>query len=416
MILSMKLEALKIKNFKAFKDIEIRNIPHFCVIVGANGSGKSTLFGVFGFLQDALNTDVHTALLKQGGSKGFDEVRSRDSTGNIEIELKFRAKETRSKKRGNPLITYRVVIGTNEQGRGIVEREVLKYRRGAKGQPWEFLNFSRGRGQAVTNEDLQTTNERDLHTEPHILKSADILAIKGLAQFEKFPAAVALDKLINGWHLSDIYINHAKSDQHASAAEHLSAHGENLSSVIDYFFQNHAEQMNKIIAALKRRIPGIVEVESKMIETGQMLLKLKDASFAEPFLVQRVSDGTIKMLAYLVLLYDPNPHNLLYVEEPENQLYPTLLAELAEEFRSYAHRGGQVFVSTHSPDFLNAIHMEEVFFLVKEKGYTVIKRASEDPQIVQYMEAGDNMGHLWMEVTDKMGNLWREGRFKGAGP
>lgn len=62
---------------------------------------------------------------------------------------------------------------------------------------------------------------------------------------------------------------------------------------------------------------------------------------------------------------------------PENQLYPKLLCELAEEFRDYARRGGQVFVSTHSPDFLNAAELEEVFWLVKQDGYTVIQHASD---------------------------------------
>jgi predicted ATPase len=103
------------------------------------------------------------------------------------------------------------------------------------------------------------------------------------------------------------------------------------------------------------------------------------------------------MLAYLVLLNDPKPHPLLCVEEPENQLYPRLLEELAEEFRAYAARGGQVFVSTHSPDFLNAAELDEVFWLVKEKGYTAIRRASEDKQVARYVHDGDRLGYLWRQ-------------------
>ena len=128
-----------------------------------------------------------------------------------------------------------------------------------------------------------------------------------------------------------------------------------------------------------------------------MLLKFQDGAFEDPFLARYTSDGTIKMLAYLILLYDPNPHPLLCIEEPENQLYPQLLWELAEEFRSYSNRGGQVFVSTHSPDFLNAVKLSEVFWLEKKNGYTEIKRASDDKQISTYMKAGDQMGHLWKQ-------------------
>ena len=103
------------------------------------------------------------------------------------------------------------------------------------------------------------------------------------------------------------------------------------------------------------------------------------------------------MLAYLTLLYDPDPHPLLCVEEPENQLYPKLLWELAEEFRSYSNRGGQVFVSTHSPDFLNATRLEEVFWLEKDNGYTKIVRARDDKQVAAYMKEGDQMGYLWKQ-------------------
>jgi len=103
----MKIEYLRIKNFKVFHDTEMRNIPNLCVIVGANGSGKSTLFNVFSFLKEALISNVQTALIKQGGSRGFDEVRSRDSDGDIEFEIKFRASNTKKK---NPLITYSLSI------------------------------------------------------------------------------------------------------------------------------------------------------------------------------------------------------------------------------------------------------------------------------------------------------------------
>ncbi len=185
------------------------------------------------------------------------------------------------------------------------------------------------------------------------------------------------------------------SEHDAGYAEHLSREGENLSLVIQYLHHRHPETFEKILSLLKMRVPGINNVESKTTEEGRVLLKFRDGSFEDPFLARYVSDGTIKMLAYLTLLYDPNPHPLLCVEEPENQLYPKLLWEIAEEFRSYSKRGGQVFVSTHSPDFLNAARVEEVFWLVKQDGYTQVRHASDDPQIVRYMREGDQMGYLW---------------------
>ncbi len=384
----MKIESIRLKNFKSFQDSELSNLPNFCVIVGANGTGKSTIFQIFGFLRDAMTSNVNTALARLGGRRGIKEVRSRNSKGPIEIEFKFRDKPD------SPLSTYFLQIN-EKQGKAIVEREILKYRRGSSGQPWHFLNFSRGEGTAVTNELDAVTDVKDLNREEQILKSPDILAIKGLAQFERFPAVMALGNLIENWHISDFHISKARPEQEAGYAEHLSREGENLSLVIEYLYNNKRETFDKIISLLKMRVPGISRVESKTTEEGCVLLKFQDGSFEDPFLARYVSDGTIKMLAYLTLLYDPAPHPLLCVEEPENQLYPKLLWELAEEFRAYANRGGQVFVSTHSPDFLNAARLDEVFWLVKKDGYTQVHRAKDDDQLVAFTAEGDQMGYLW---------------------
>jgi predicted ATPase len=395
----MHIEHLRLKNFRAFREVELRDVPRFAVLVGANGTGKSSLFSLFGFLREAMTTNVTTALARIGGSRGFQEVRSRGTTGPIEIELKFRESPERPQ-----LVTYELQIDEHN-GRPVVLREILKYRRGSGGKPWHFLDFSQGTGEAVTNEVDRVEDESHLVREPQTLKSPDLLAIKGLAQFEKFPAAVALGNLIERWHISDFHISRARPEQEIGYAEHLSREGENLSLVIEYLHKHHPEVFRSILDKLCRRVPGITKVESKPTEEGRILLKFQDGAFEDPFLARYVSDGTIKMLAYLVLLYDPQPHPLLCVEEPENQLYPSLLWELAEEFRAYAERGGQVLVSTHSPDFLNAVRLEEVFLLKKQEGYTTIHRAEQDAQIRAYMEAGDQMGYLW-----------KQGFFQGVDP
>ncbi|GFO73736.1 hypothetical protein BPLS_P4405 [Bathymodiolus platifrons methanotrophic gill symbiont] len=386
----MHIESIKLKNFKSFRDTKMLDIPKFCVIVGANGAGKSSLFSVFEFLREALDSNVHTALVKLGGNRGFSEVRSRAVSGNIEIEIKFRETDK------SPLVTYFLSVGEKDK-RPVVTREILKYRRGRGGKPWHFLDFCNGKGEAVTNEIDNVTDVKDLVRESQKLKSPDILAVKGLAQFERFPAVVALGNLIEKWHISDFHINRARPEQDAGYAEHLSREGENLSLVTEYLHTRHPKVFNTLLKKLAARVPGITSVDAKTTEEGRVLLRFQDGAFEDPFLARYVSDGTIKMFAYLVLLYDPEPHPLLCVEEPENQLYPHLLWELAEEFRSYSERGGQVFVSSHSPDFLNAVALSEVYFLVKENGCTSIKRLQDDQQIAAFIAEGDQMGYLWKE-------------------
>lgn len=390
----MKLESIRLKNFRAFKDAEMKNIPNFCVLVGANGVGKSTVFSVFDFLKNLMSSNLSSALARLGGNRGFQEVRSRNAEGPIEIEIKFRANSKA------PLATYLLQIN-ERNGRAFVAREVLKYRRGSKGQPWHFLDFADGSGSAITNEESVLSNknlkEADLVRKNQTLKSNEILAIKGLAQFQDFPVVKTLGELIENWHISDFHISKAREDQVAGYDEHLSREGENLSVVLQYLYANYRDIFDLILRNLGSRVPGITSVQPKTTEEGKILLKFSDGAFEDPFLARFVSDGTIKMLAYLVLLNDPNPHPLLCVEEPENQLYPDLLEELAEEFRAYANKGGQVMVSTHSPDFLNAAKLDEVFILVKRNGYTTIRRAAEDEQISAYVNDGDRLGYLWKQ-------------------
>ncbi len=289
----MKIESLRLRNFQAFREAEWRDIPSFAVVVGANGTGKSTLFKVFEFLRDCMRDNVQVALKKLGGGRGFEEVRSRGATGPIEIELKFRA--------DGPLVTYLLQIDL-KNGRPIVTQEILKYRRGQYGQPWRFLDFSHGKGLAVTNEMAKVERDSDLQRDEQTLKSPDILAIKGLAQFEKFPAVKALGSLIENWHISDFHISKARPEQDVGYSEHPSREGENLSLVVDYLCRFHRPVFDTILDKLKHRVPGIARVESKETEEGKVLLKFQDGSFEDPFLARHVSDGTIKMLAYLVLL------------------------------------------------------------------------------------------------------------------
>ena len=396
----MRVESIEIKNYRVFRDVLIGDanhapLPNMSVFIGANGSGKSTLFDVFGFLRDALIGNVHSALQKRGG---FSEVRSRDADGPIHIEIKFRERAKR------PLVTYGLTIN-EENGRPFVEREVLRYRRGSRGQPWHFLDFRRGEGSAITNEMANVESESDMNREDQVLESPDILAIKGLGQFTKFQAASTFRRLIENWHVSDFHIEHARPSQEAGVAEHLSPTGENLPLVAQYLYERHREVFDSILKTMARRVPGIERVEAESTVDGRIVLRFQDGAFKDPFVARYVSDGTIKMFAYLVLLYDPSPHPLLCVEEPENQLYPTLLHELAEEFRTYADRGGQVLVSTHSPDFLNAVRVEEIFWLVKQDGYTQIRPAAKNQLICDLIQEGDLAGALW-----------KQGLFEGADP
>lgn len=389
----MQIETLEIRNYRLFREATLTDLPRLTVVVGANGSGKSTLFDVFSFLKEALTQNVATAVARRGG---FRELVSRGQKGPISIAVKFRES-------GGRLATYQLDVA-DDGGRPVVDREILKFRRGQYGKPWHFVDFSRGSGTAITNEAAYGQEGVEAERKEHVLDDPSVLAIKGLGQFKEFRVVSEFRSLIENWHISDFHISEARPSAEAGFAEHLSTRGDNIAQVAQYLYDHHRDRFDRVLEVMSARVPGVDSVEARPTEDGRLVLRFQDGTFKDPFIARYVSDGTIKMFAYLVLLYDPKPHPLLAVEEPENQLYPELMHELVEEFRDYARRGGQVFVSTHSPDFLNGAELDEIYWLVKRNGFTTVRRASESDLLRRLFEEGDLPGALW-----------KQGLFEGAG-
>ena len=389
----MKIESISIENYKVFKKATIKKLPNMLVLLGANGSGKSTFFDVMLFLSDALQNNATVAINRRGG---FKEVISRGCDTNkdtIKLEIKFRNKQYNDEH--PPLITYAVEIGFNfREGKAIIRRETLSYRRGQYGRAWRFLDFENGIGYAITNEDEYGKKDIGEKKIEHQIAASDILAIKGLGQFQQFKAISAFRSLLEKWYISNFKIEYGKNISDTGVATHLSVTGDNLAQVTKYMYDYHKKTFDVILEKLPQRIQGINKVEAIETQDGRILLRFQDEAFNDPFVAKYASDGTIKMFAYMILLHDPDPHPLLCIEEPENFLHPDLLPQLCEEIREYSERGGQVFVSTHSPDFVNGLDADELFFLVKKDGYTAIKAAKDD-KMVKEMHVKNDLGWMW---------------------
>ncbi|MEG0498295.1 MAG: AAA family ATPase, partial [Alistipes sp.] len=275
----MNIEKIKIENFKVYRNTEIRNLSHFSVFLGANGAGKSTLFDIFGFLSDALKGNVKTALNKRGG---FKEVYSRDGNGKpILFEIKFRNDKIDGKTQ--PLITYHLEIAL-ENGLPIITTEILSYRRGRYGKPYTFLEFHKGKGMAITNEDEYFTNAQnfDDKREDQALDSPDILAIKGLGQFQKFKAISAFRRLLDDWYVSNFQIQEARSIEDVGLSEHLSTSGNNLAQVTRFIWENHKDVFDDILNKFKKRVPGVENVLAEETQDGRIVLKFQNDSFKDP--------------------------------------------------------------------------------------------------------------------------------------
>ena len=380
-----RIEYLRVQNYRALRDLELKGITPLTVFVGPNGSGKSTIFDVFAFLSECFLVGLRKAWDRRGR---FKELRTRGTEGPIVFELKYRETPQAN------VITYHLEIDEDRSGPN-VSREWLRWTRGVgrAGRPFNFLDFERGTGKVVSGELPDEQDQRDTEE----LASPEMLAVNTLGQFAKHPRVSALRRFITDWYLSYLTADNTRGVPEAGPQERLSPTGDNLPNVMQYLKEQHPERLDQTLAILSKRVPRLEKVDSEIMPDGRLLLQIKDAPFDRPVMAKFASDGTLKMLAYLLVLYDPSPPRLVGIEEPENQLHPRLLPELAEECRVASERT-QLMITTHSPFFVNGLEPQETWVMYRdEKGYTQTRQASAIRGIKDFIQEGAQLGHLWMQ-------------------
>lgn len=420
-----KIEGFRVINYRSLRDITMgklwntqnaKPLTPMTAVIGKNGVGKSTLFDTFGFLADCLKGGVEEACDSRGRG-GFERIRSQGQKGSVEFQIYY-------KEDGNARpMTYELAIDLDSSERPYVKKERLRQRRKGqdKGRPFSFLILNEGKGLAwkgeeegkQINEDrgefdltnliekiqIGETSEESKETEIVELDDKRKLGIATLGALKQHPRISAFRRFIEGWYLSYFTPDAARSLPLAGPQKHLDIHGDNLGNVVQFMEREHPKKFQSILQKISSKIPGLVKISTAKSADGRLLLQFNDRGFQEPFYAQQMSDGTLKVFAYLLLLEDPSPPPFLCIEEPENGLYHKLLEILAREFREHAtakKSGSQVFVTTHQPYFVDALKPEEVWVLEKgEEGFSTIRRASEDSLINNLVSEGLPLGGLW---------------------
>ena len=399
-----RIEYLKVQNFRALRHVELKNITPLTVLLGPNGSGKSTLFDVFNFLSECFQGGLRQAWDRRGRAR---ELKTRGSNGPVVIEIKYRERSN------TPLITYHLSIDETAKG-PVVAEEWLAWKRGSHGQPFRFLNYKHGVGSVISGEQPDADDQR----QEVPLRGPDLIAVNTLGQIAQHPRVAALRDFITDWYVSYLSVDNTRTQPESGPQERLSKTGDNLANVIQFLKETHPDQLDRIMAVLRNRIPRLERIDATPMPDGRLLLQIKDAPFEQPVLSKFTSDGTMKMLAYLTVLYDPTPPQFIGIEEPENFLHPRLLPELGEECRLASERA-QLLVTTHSPFFLNSCLPREVRILYRdEQGFTQATTAADIQGIKEFVSHGASLGHLWMEgqfgMSDPLKNQGAPWAAKGA--
>lgn len=388
--LAPQLEELWVSNYRSLQSVKVLALTPMTVLVGPNGSGKSTVFDVFSFLSEAFQSGLRQAWDRRGGAQ---ELKTRGQNGPLTISLYYRERFGEGlnayqlqidEENGNPVVLYEELVVCSDEG----DVSKIEY------------HYQRGQGNWFRRDASgQESKRKDIS-----LQSPDLIAVSAIGQLVEHPRVATLRKFIIDWHISYLSIPDTHNLPEAGTEQHLNRTGSNLANVILFLNRQHPELLDRIFQKLVRLVPRLEKVMVEEMADGRLHLRIKDAPFSEPILARFASDGTLKLLAYLVLLHDPVPSRLIGIEEPENFLHPRLMYSLAEDFRTASERS-QVLVTTHSPYFLNALRPEEVRVLYRdERGYTQTQRAADIHGVQEFMQHGGQLGDLWMEGHFNVGD------------
>jgi len=411
-----KILGFRIRNFRTLRDVTLGSLWNnkgtgeltpMTTVIGKNGSGKSTLFDALGFLSDCLKNGIEEACDRRNG---FERILSQGIKEPLMFDIYYRQEHN-----ARP-ITYEVSFTLDDSNRPYVKSERLRQRRKGQtwGRPFSFLILEEARG-IVWKGEYAGIDEQSAHTdlfdldrlmreesnETEIVELQDNrkLGIATLGALKQHPRVSAFRQFIEGWYLSYFSPDAARSLPLAGPQKHLNIHGDNIGNVVQFMEREYPKQFVRILSDISDKIPGIDKITTERMSDGRLLLKFNDKGFKNPFSAQQMSDGTLKVFAYLLLLSDPTPPPFICIEEPENGLYHKLLETLAQQFRSYVTDGkskSQIFITTHQPYFVDALEPKEVWLLEKgSDGFSTIRRASEDTVIQGLVEEGLPLGGLW---------------------
>ena len=418
-----QIEGIRIRNYRVLKDFTLGKVDHQPVqpltpvtaVIGKNGVGKSSLFDAFGFLADCMKLGVEEACDALGRG-GFDRIRSQGNDDPIGFKVCYREEPN-----ARPVTTYRLRIAKDDSDRPYVLSEHLLQYAGEQGSGL-LLSMNEGKGSAfegkVQGQRIDADDPKFSHSEPLGVRAINqligernskeerieledkrTLAIATLGTLKQHPRIAAFRRFIEGWYLSYFTPDAARSLPLAGPQKHLNVHGDNLGNVVQFMQREHPDRFASILERIAEKVPGIDRIDTQQSPDGRLLLRFNDKGFQDPFYAQQMSDGTLKVFAYLLMVYDPSPPPFICIEEPENGLYHKLLEVLAAEFRSHAtgeQNTPQIFMTTHQPYLIDALKPEETWILEKgADGFATIRRASDDATVKAMVDEGLPLGGLW---------------------
>ncbi len=370
------LNSIKTQNYKNLVgEIKLNKLNIF---IGSNGSGKSNLINYIQFLKNCLTpiwdpvrgvSSFEDAISILGGNRILDNTVA--SPAYIFFNYSFSNLDSFAKldRRENDTVNLSLKLWVDQsliKSRANLAEENLSCDRGLE-PPFFYYKFHGeeiGKGLiSIYDEEQRTTrferlanipiNTLGVNIIPSLLENTSFTP-KNTTVYEvrrELLESVADWQFYNANNM-DLHQIRTSEPKIGSSDIHLSSSGENLPLVFENLIQQNIDFEDSINEAMKAILPKTRRI--RPMRSGQygITIEWHFEGIKEPFYLREMSDGTVRMLCWAVILHSPKLPSLLVIDEPELGLHVAWMRILAGWIKK-ASRNTQIIIATHSPDLLD---------------------------------------------------------------
>jgi predicted ATPase len=415
----MKIESIHIHNFKSIRDASIK-FDDLNILIGKNAAGKSNIFEILQFLKDIGEQNLENAIQLRGGVEYFRNIRI-GSDENFELSCSFSQSEQRhggtvhSEDTDYRLSSvystdYKLEIGFFEGGYEVVNEKIVNERTARSTEEGISDGFqikeilSRDGGEAKRR--IETPDGKpDIETRQHsfgilrnnykLSKKESILSLVGHPRRNFTIGLYGLSDL----QIYDIEPSKIKKGTTLKGKRELEQDGENLPLVLKEIVSSE-DQKDKFLNIVGDILPFLKDWQTDTLRDKSVFLKIleefeeKDEEYLPANLV---SDGTLNVIALMIILYFEN-RDINLIEEPEKSIHPSLISKIVDMMEDVSENSDkQIFVTTHNVELIKNVDLDNIFLVSRDKlGFTEINRPENNSHVREFLNQGMGLGEMYI--------------------
>ena len=345
-----RLTQLTAKSFRSLRDVEVPLAP-LTVLVGPNGSGKTNVLNILRFLASTVRFDLAAAIDEWGG---FDYVRRQDGRSpRARVTLGIQGIVTRHASATAP-DDYRLAF--NQTSKGALSREESFAFKRTKGQG-RRITVS-GKMVEIRRDDVDDASPktRELASQ----QATGLATLPDWSDSEGGEGIRLLADFLSGIRVLEPDVDAARLPSRFIPGR-LADDASNLAPALHRLSRGDSESFATLQSEMRECLPGLeaIEFESLGGPGKGMIVVLRERGVRRPIELADASYGTVRLLALMTALHEPEPPAFTAIEEADHGLHPYALDLLVERMRAAAQHT-QLLVTTHAPTFVNGLRPSEL--------------------------------------------------------